>query len=151
MTTKGKIIVVVSGLVILSGLSYLVYKFVIKPAQDKKPKDPVAPAVAPPSPDTVNKTTPPPAPYSKYGFKKGEALYAKSNYMPVYSYPDVMDPNKHIGYINPSAVSKITFIGDAGTTGWIKAIAKYTIKSSSSTEKVGEVYILASAVTNVAP
>lgn len=154
MTTKGKVIVTISALVILSGAGFLLYKFVIKPSQDKKKKEPVTPEVTPTTVTNNNSNTvtnPPPVPYSKFGFKKGDKLFAKSNYMPVYSYPDLMDDTKHIGYINKSSIPKMTFISDANSPGWVKVIAQYTLKTSASQDKVGEVYVLASGVTNLAP
>jgi len=156
MTTKGKIIVGISALVILSGAGYLIYKFVIKPAQDKK-KEPVL-LDAPTTNNTIstgtsggtnvstNTQTLPAT--SKYGFAPKVKLYPKKDYTPVYSYPEY---NKNIGYINKSAVSKIIFEGDAGTDGWIKVTVKY-IPTGSSKEEIGQnIFMIASTVTNIAP
>lgn len=162
MTTKGKIIVTISALVILSGAGYLVYRFVIKPAQDKK-KDPLLPD-APTTTNTSNSVdsntsnsgasntnTPPPPSTSKYGFKLKDKLFAKANKMPVYSYPDATDLKNHVGYVDKSAISDIIFEGDSNTPGWINATARYTLKNVSDGKKTGPVFIIASKVTNLAP
>ncbi len=154
MTTKRKIVVAISALVILSGAGYLVYKFLIKPNKDKK--EPVAPVNTETSTANTNTSsdsvvTPPPLLSSKYGFKPGEKLYAKSNTITVYSYPDTAVAKNYIGFIQKSAISNLTFASDANTNGWIKAVARYISKDGSGKENVGNVYVLATTITNIAP
>lgn len=146
MTTKGKIIVTISGLAILAGAGYLIYKYVKK---DDKPKtDPAKPDV-PVDPAKPIDPVKPDVPVSKYGFKKGDKLYAKTDYLPVYSYPDAIKSS--VGYIRKLASSDATFIEDATTPGWIKAYVRYTLKTGASEQKLGNVYIQAAGLTNIKP
>lgn len=147
MTPKQKAAVAISAVVLLAGAGYLYYEFVWK-AKHKpavKPDEPAKPS--------ASVTTPPPPPVpdkpvSQYGFKPGEALYAKENYVTVYSYPNV---NNAIGSIVKSATSQATFKADSSEKGWIKATAKYTKSGTATQTAVGDVFIAASKVTNVAP
>lgn len=150
MTTKGKVIVGISALAILSGGAYLLYMhYKNKPKPETKP-EPKTEGEAPKT-EPVTPKTDPVKPVSKYGFTKGDKLFAKNDYLTVYSYPDAIDPTKNLGYVRKIAESKITFDSDANTNGWIKALAQYTLKNTTSQQKVGTVYILANGVTNVAP
>lgn len=152
MTTKGKIIVTISGLAILAGAGYLIYKFVNKPGEklDKPKEEPEVEPKAEPKGGTGGGSGTV-APASKYGFTKGDKLYAKTDYLPVYSYPDAINTAKVIGYIRKLASSDATFIEDATTPGWIRAYARYTLKASASEQKLGNVYIQAAGLTNIKP
>jgi hypothetical protein len=86
---------------------------------------------------------------SSSGFRAGNKLYTKKGAVNVYKYPDNISKNR-LGFIVQSANSQATFKADANTKGYIIAVTKYKTPDGRS-EVVGDTYILASEVTNVAP
>ena len=150
MTPKQKAIVAVSAVVILAGAGFLYYEFVYKPKHGNK-KAP-EPEKTPAPSTTSNTPAPPPVsdkPVSQYGFKPGDMLFSKTDVTNVYSYPEGTAKYR-LGFIRKGATSQAKFIADSSTPGFVKANAVYFTVDGTQ-KKIGDVYIPAAQVTNVAP
>ncbi len=113
----------------------------MKPDESAKSEDKPAPKVEVPKA--------PEKPASQYGFIPGKKLWAKNSVVNVYSYPESSEKNR-VGYITKQAESQTIFISDSSVNGFIKANAVY-FKKTDRQKTIGNVFILAKDLTNVAP
>lgn len=152
MTNKGKIIVTISALVIISGGAYLLWKYFKKPVEGKSDKDvDMVPTTNIELPNTGSgNSTSNTGSVSKYGFVTGEKLYAKSDYVSVYKLPNAQKKNR-VGFLKQEATSKIRFVGDSSVDGWIKVNAvHYTVDAKKEITSNG-IFMQVLSITNIAP
>lgn len=137
MTKQGKIIITISSLIFIGGASYLLYKYFGKPTPTESPK----PEDKPTKTETFAKS-------SQYGFNPSDKLWAKRDVESVFSYPENASKYR-IGYFKKQATNNGVFISDANAKGWIKVKMDYIDKNNKPVN--GDVYIMASSVTNMEP